>query len=158
VRLVCFAPVGRRRSVPGLDRRMVEVAIGSLAARGTLYSPFVRYVKNYIETVLKKLKASLRRLSVQTANSLAVKRRRTDGGRGKGGRTTTRTYVAVGRLVRTLAATSRAIEFLAQRWAYNPVAFLAPYPRATNLAFERKDWRGAYANQRSFFLGLPNHV
>jgi hypothetical protein len=29
------------------------VAIGSLAARGTLYSPFVRYVKNYISLLFR---------------------------------------------------------------------------------------------------------
>jgi hypothetical protein len=32
---------------------MGRVAIGSLAARGTLYSPFVRYVKNYISLLFR---------------------------------------------------------------------------------------------------------
>jgi CheY-like chemotaxis protein len=32
---------------------MGKVAIGSLAARGTLYSPFVRYVKNYISLLFR---------------------------------------------------------------------------------------------------------
>src|SRR5271155_4729314 len=32
---------------------MGRVAIGSLAARGTLYSPFVRYVKNYLSLLFR---------------------------------------------------------------------------------------------------------
>src|SRR5277367_1468564 len=47
VRLVCFARFRGRWSVAGVARRMGKVAIDCLAARPTIYSPFVRYVKPY---------------------------------------------------------------------------------------------------------------
>src|SRR5271163_228571 len=47
VRLVCFARFRGRWSVAGVARRMGKVAIDCLAARPTIYSPFVRYVKHY---------------------------------------------------------------------------------------------------------------
>src|ERR1700685_2501763 len=47
VRLVCFARLRGRWSVAGVARRMGKVAIDCLAARQTIYSPFVRYVKHY---------------------------------------------------------------------------------------------------------------
>src|SRR5271163_3015936 len=47
VRLVCFARFRGRWSVAGVARRMGKVAIDCLAARPTIYSPFVRYVKLY---------------------------------------------------------------------------------------------------------------
>src|ERR1700735_2488314 len=42
VRLVCFARFRGRWSVAGVARRMGKVAIDCLAARPTIYSPFVR--------------------------------------------------------------------------------------------------------------------
>src|SRR5208283_3105307 len=47
VRLVCFARFRGRWSVAGVARRMGKVAIDCLAARPTIYSPFVRFVKHY---------------------------------------------------------------------------------------------------------------
>src|SRR5271156_3981693 len=47
VRLVCFARFRGRWSVAGIARRMGKMAIDCLAARQTIYSPFVRYVKHY---------------------------------------------------------------------------------------------------------------
>src|SRR5271163_3598098 len=47
VRLVCFARFRGRWSVAGVARRMGKVAIDCLAARPTIYSLFVRSVKNY---------------------------------------------------------------------------------------------------------------
>src|ERR1700691_6227791 len=47
VRLVCFARFRGRWSVAGVARRMGKLAIDCLAARQTIYSPFVRYVKHY---------------------------------------------------------------------------------------------------------------
>src|ERR1700675_591969 len=47
VRLVCFARFRGRCSVAGVPRRMGKVAIDFLAARPTIYSPFVRFVKHF---------------------------------------------------------------------------------------------------------------
>src|SRR5271169_5103230 len=53
VRLVCFARFPGRWSVPDVARRMGKVAIDCLAARTTLYSPFVRSVKDYYSLFLR---------------------------------------------------------------------------------------------------------
>jgi hypothetical protein len=45
---------------------MGEVAIGSLAARGRLYSPFVRYVKNYYSLLFRLFGGTGSRLEILT--------------------------------------------------------------------------------------------